>query len=127
MGKRMWSTIISSAIIIGAGAGGVFWIHSYSADQLQAEPRLAVVNAKETETAASSPSSKTAVKKTRKQIIEETQKKVVTIESSSGLLAESLNVSLREEPRAVLVHHARSSKLSPEVCKVRLVALTDHA
>ncbi|MFL0377839.1 trypsin-like peptidase domain-containing protein [Paenibacillus amylolyticus] len=85
MGKRIWSTIISSAIIIGVGAGGVFWIHSYTADQLQAEPRLAVVNAKETETAASKPSSKTVVKKTRKQIIEESQKKVVTIESSSGL------------------------------------------
>lgn len=84
MGKRIWSTIISSAIIIGAGAGGVFWIHSYTADQLQAEPRLAVVNAKETETAASKPSSKTAVKKTRKQIIEESQKKWLQSRVAAG-------------------------------------------
>ncbi|MEK4109456.1 serine protease Do [Paenibacillus sp. DS2363] len=85
MTKRTWSTIISSAIIIGAGAGGVFWIHQHSADQLQDGPRLAVVAAKETENAAATTASKQPVKKTRKQIIEESQKKVVTIESSSGL------------------------------------------
>ncbi|PWW34631.1 MULTISPECIES: S1C family serine protease [Paenibacillus] len=86
MAKRTWSTIISSAIIIGAGAGGVFWIHQYSADQLQdGGPRLAVVTTKETATTTSKPSSQTTVKKTRKQIIEDSQKKVVTIESSSGL------------------------------------------
>ncbi|MEC0125534.1 S1C family serine protease [Paenibacillus pabuli] len=85
MAKRTWSTIISSAIIIAAGAGGVFWIHQHSADQLQDGPRLAVVAAKETETAAAATASKKPEKKTRKQIIEESQKKVVTIESSSGL------------------------------------------
>ena len=58
MGKRIWSTIISSAIIIGAGAGACSGFTSYSADQLQDGPRLAVVNAKETENAASKPSSK---------------------------------------------------------------------
>ena len=77
MTKRTWSTIISSAIIIGAGAGGVFWIHQHSADQLQDGPRLAVVAAKETENAAATTASKQPVKKTRKQIIEESQKKVV--------------------------------------------------
>lgn len=85
MAKRTWSMIISSAIIIGAGAGGVFWIHQHSTDQLQDGPRLAVVAAKETENAAATIASKQPVKKTRKQIIEESQKKVVTIESSSGL------------------------------------------
>ncbi|QOS76950.1 trypsin-like peptidase domain-containing protein [Paenibacillus sp. JNUCC31] len=85
MAKRTWSTIISSAIIIGAGAGGVFWIHQHSVDQLQDGPRLAVVAAKETENAAKTTASKKPEKKTRKQIIEESQKKVVTIESSSGL------------------------------------------
>jgi hypothetical protein len=72
-------------MIIGAGAGGVFWIHQHSTDQLQDGPRLAVVAAKETENAAATIASKQPVKKTRKQIIEESQKKVVTIESSSGL------------------------------------------
>lgn len=85
MTKRTWSTIISCAMIIGAGAGGVFWIHQHSTDQLQDGPRLAVVAAKETENAAATTASKQPVKKTRKQIIEESQKKVVTIESSSGL------------------------------------------
>ena len=85
MAKRTWSTIISCAMIIGAGAGGVFWIHQHSTDQLQDGPRLAVVAAKETENAAATTASKQPVKKTRKQIIEESQKKVVTIESSSGL------------------------------------------
>ncbi|MGC5776440.1 S1C family serine protease [Paenibacillus pabuli] len=85
MAKRTWSTIISSAIIIAAGAGGVFWIHQHSADQLQDGPRLAVAAAKETETAAAATASKKPEKKTRKQIIEESQKKVVTIESGSGL------------------------------------------
>ncbi|MFS0870986.1 S1C family serine protease [Paenibacillus xylanilyticus] len=85
MSKRTWSTIISCAIIIGAGAGGVFWIHQHSEDQLQGGPRLAVVAAKETETTAAKTATGTKVKKTRKQIIEESQKKVVTIESSSGL------------------------------------------
>ncbi|MCP1182244.1 S1C family serine protease [Paenibacillus sp. 1781tsa1] len=85
MAKRTWSTIIASAIIIGAGAGGVFWIHEHSADQLQDGPRLAVVAVKETENAAATTASKQPVKKTRKQIIEESQKKVVTIESSNGL------------------------------------------
>ncbi|MDN4605044.1 trypsin-like peptidase domain-containing protein [Paenibacillus sp. F6_3S_P_1C] len=85
MAKRTWSTIISSAIIISAGAGGVFWIHQHSADQLQDGPRLAVVAAKETENVTATMAAKEPVKKTRKQIIEESQKKVVTIESSSGL------------------------------------------
>ncbi|KOY18029.1 S1C family serine protease [Paenibacillus xylanivorans] len=85
MAKRTWSMIISSAMIIGAGTGGVFWIHQHSADQLQDGPRLAVVAAKETQSAVVTTASKEPEKKTRKQIIEESQKKVVTIESSSGL------------------------------------------
>ncbi|WP_145152633.1 S1C family serine protease [Paenibacillus xylanexedens] len=85
MSKRTWSTILSSAIIIGAGVGGVLWIHQHSADELAVGPRLAVVTAKEVETPQAKSASKTIVKKTRKQIIEESQKKVVTIESSSGL------------------------------------------
>lgn len=82
MAKRTWSTIISCAIIIGAGAGGVFWIHQHSEKQLQGGPRLAVVAAQEEETKTASDSN---VKKTRKQIIEDSQKKVVTIESGIGL------------------------------------------
>lgn len=85
MAKRTWSTIISCAIIIGAGAGGVFWIHQHSEKQLQGGPRLAVVAAQEEETKTAKTASDSNVKKTRKQIIEDSQKKVVTIESGIGL------------------------------------------
>lgn len=85
MAKRTWSTIISCAIIIGAGAGGVFWIHQHSENQLQGGPRLAVVTAQEAETTTAKTASDSNVKKTRKQIIEDSQKKVVTIESGTGL------------------------------------------
>ncbi|MBM6386858.1 MAG: trypsin-like peptidase domain-containing protein [Paenibacillus sp.] len=85
MAKRTWSTIISCAIIIGAGAGGVFWIHQHSEKQLQGGPRLAVVAAQEAETKTAKTASDSKVKKTRKQIIEDSQKKVVTIESGIGL------------------------------------------
>ena len=34
MSKRVWGTIISSAIIIGAGAGGVFWVHQQTTNEL---------------------------------------------------------------------------------------------
>ncbi|WP_337034197.1 S1C family serine protease [Paenibacillus illinoisensis] len=85
MAKRTWSTIISCAIIIGAGAGGVFWIHQHSEKQLQGGPRLAVVAAQEAETETAKTASDSNVKKTRKQIIEDSQKKVVTIESGIGL------------------------------------------
>ncbi|WP_153976989.1 S1C family serine protease [Paenibacillus xylanilyticus] len=85
MAKRTWSTIISCAIIIGAGAGGVFWIHQHSEKQLQGGPRLAVVAAQEAETTTAKTASDSNVKKTRKQIIEDSQKKVVTIESGIGL------------------------------------------
>lgn len=85
MAKRTWSTIISCAIIIGAGAGGVFWIHQHSENQLQGGPRLAVVAAQEVETTTAKTASDSNVKKTRKQIIEDSQKKVVTIESGIGL------------------------------------------
>ncbi|MBY0216117.1 S1C family serine protease [Paenibacillus illinoisensis] len=85
MAKRTWSTIISCAIIIGAGAGGVFWIHQHSEKQLQGGPRLAVVAAQEEETTTAKTASDSNVKKTRKQIIEDSQKKVVTIESGIGL------------------------------------------
>lgn len=85
MAKRTWSTIISCAIIIGAGAGGVFWIHQHSENQLKGGPRLAVVAAQEAETTTAKTASDSNVKKTRKEIIEDSQKKVVTIESGSGL------------------------------------------
>ncbi|GGH68946.1 peptidase S1 [Paenibacillus silvae] len=85
MSKRIWGTIVSSAIIIGAGAGGVFWIHEQVADELAIAPKLAVASSKGTEKPEASTTSNASIKKTRKQIIEDSQKKVVTIESGEGL------------------------------------------
>ncbi|MGQ8874212.1 S1C family serine protease [Paenibacillus sp. TSA_86.1] len=85
MSKRVWGAIISSAVIIGAGAGGVFWIHQHTADELAIVPKLAVASSKQDEKPSAKATSKTTDKKTRKQIIEDSQKKVVTIESSDGL------------------------------------------
>ena len=85
MSKRIWGTIISSAVIIGAGAAGVFYIHHISAQQLERQkPRLAVVPVKEEKGQAKNEST-AAAPKTIKQIIEDSQKKVVTIETGGGL------------------------------------------
>jgi len=85
MSKRIWGTIISSAVIIGAGAAGVFYIHHISAQQLeQQKPRLAVVPVKEEQDQVKKEST-AAAPKTIKKIIEESQKKVVTIETGGGL------------------------------------------
>ncbi|MGF6356192.1 serine protease Do [Paenibacillus sp. 4624] len=85
MSKRVWGTIISSAIIIGAGAGGVFWIHQHTADEMALAPKLAVAFSKQADQPKAKTTSNTTEKKTRKQIIEDSQRKVVTIESSDGL------------------------------------------
>ncbi|MBU5354608.1 S1C family serine protease [Paenibacillus barcinonensis] len=85
MSKRIWGTIVSSAIIIGAGAGGVFWIHEQVADEMAIAPKLAVASSKGTKKPEANTTSNASIKKTRKQIIEDSQKKVVTIESGEGL------------------------------------------
>lgn len=85
MSKKIWGTIVSSAIIIGGGAGGVFWIHQQAVDELAIAPKLAVASSKEVDKSTVANSSNPSNKKTRKQIIEDSQKKVVTIESSDGL------------------------------------------
>ncbi|PYE47687.1 trypsin-like peptidase domain-containing protein [Paenibacillus barcinonensis] len=85
MSKKIWGTIVSSAIIIGGGAGGVFWIHQQAVDELAIAPKLAVASSKEVDKSTVANTSNPSNKKTRKQIIEDSQKKVVTIESSDGL------------------------------------------
>ncbi|CAI6085599.1 hypothetical protein PAECIP112173_04696 [Paenibacillus sp. JJ-100] len=84
MSKRVWGTIISSAIIIGAGAGGVFWIQQHTLDELAIAPKLAVASSKQADQPKAKTMPGTKEKRTRKQIIEDSQKKVVTIESSDG-------------------------------------------
>lgn len=63
MSKRIWGTIVSSAIIIGAGAGGVFWIHEQVADELAIAPKLAVASSKGTEKPEASTTSNASIKK----------------------------------------------------------------
>lgn len=82
MSKAVWISVISSIMILGAGFGGAAWIHQHAEQQLEGKPRLAI--AIELDTVASNVSV-TSVTKTRKEIIEESQKRVVTIETGDGL------------------------------------------
>lgn len=82
MSKGVWASVVASTMILSAGAVGAVWIHSYSEQQLVSGPILAMSPAK-VETGQSIAAN--VEPKTRKQIIEATQKRVVTIESGDGL------------------------------------------
>lgn len=77
--------IIFCVIIIGVGVGGVFWIYQYLEKQLQGGFRLVVVVVQEVEMEIVKIVFDFNVKKICKQIIEDSQKKVVMIESGIGL------------------------------------------
>ncbi|MDQ0194134.1 S1C family serine protease [Paenibacillus wynnii] len=82
MSKIVWASVISGLLILGAGTGGGIWVHQYAAQQLDGEPLLAV----EAEVLEEVQDSTTqAEPMTRKEIIEESQKRVVTIETGGGL------------------------------------------
>lgn len=81
MSKGFWMSTLSCLIIIGLGSGGAYIIHRSAENQLAGQPLLAVQTSAKTVT----PVAKTKPQKTRKEIIEDSQKRVVTIESGSGL------------------------------------------
>ncbi|MFU1798156.1 S1C family serine protease [Paenibacillus azoreducens] len=81
MSKGFWMSTLSCLIIIGLGSGGAYIIHRSAENQLAGQPLLAV----QTSTKTVTPVAKTKPQKTRKEIIEDSQKRVVTIESGSGL------------------------------------------
>jgi serine protease Do len=82
MSKAVWLSAISSLLILGAGAYGGVYIHRNAEQQLDGGPLLASVQAQDTGAAEAAAAS---APKTRKEIIEESQKKVVTIETGDGL------------------------------------------
>lgn len=82
MSKGIWISALACAVILGLGGGGAYFIHRLAEDQLDGQPLLAAAPATAQKTAAAS---KTPAKKTRKEIIEDTQKRVVTIESGDAL------------------------------------------
>lgn len=81
MSKGAWASFVSCIVIVGAGVASGFWIHSHAGDQLTQGPRLMV---SQVETVNTSVQNQTEPK-TKKEIIEASQKVVVTIESASGL------------------------------------------
>ncbi|WP_138493355.1 S1C family serine protease [Paenibacillus pinistramenti] len=81
MSKGLWISTAASLVILGLGGGGSYFIHQSAEKQLNGQPLLAVqTSAKTAETALN-----TQTKKTLKEIIEDSQKRVVTIESGDGL------------------------------------------
>ncbi|MGF7045846.1 hypothetical protein J2T13_000306 [Paenibacillus sp. DS2015] len=92
MSKGIWASIITSVIILGVGSGGAFMIHKSAEQQLNSGPLLAVtpvetvVAQPESNEESNEESSKSDTEpKTRKDIIEASQKLVVTIESEDGI------------------------------------------
>lgn len=81
MSKGAWASFVSCIVIVSAGVASGFWIHSHAGDQLTQGPRLMV---SQVETVNTSVQNQTEPK-TKKEIIEASQKVVVTIESASGL------------------------------------------
>lgn len=89
MSKGAWKSILSCVVILSAGIAGAFWIHNYAGNQLAQKPLLATseVNAANSTdiTNKSNASNNEKQTKTKKEIIEASQKRVVTIESAGGL------------------------------------------
>lgn len=82
MSKGTWISAIACLIILSSGTGGAYLIHQSAESSLDGQPLLAAAK-------SSAQDDKGAVKaaapKTRKAIIEDSQKRVVTIESGDGL------------------------------------------
>lgn len=105
--KGAWKSILSIVVIVCVGFAGAFWIQNYAEDQLTQKPLLAasegkaVSNTDPSNISSTSNTSDTSNKsnksgtsnlsnngkqtKTKKEIIEASQKRVVTIESAGGL------------------------------------------
>lgn len=83
MRKGTAISVFFSMLIIGLGAVGAYGIHLWTERQLSGGPLLATGQVKAQ--AAAAPKTAVNAKKTRKEIIEDSQKRVVTIESGDGL------------------------------------------
>ncbi|WIV18759.1 trypsin-like peptidase domain-containing protein [Paenibacillus polygoni] len=81
MSKGLWISTLTCLTILGLGGGGMYFIHTSAANELNGQPLLALQTS--AETTAMTAEGKT--KKTRKEIIEDSQKRVVTIKSGNSL------------------------------------------
>ncbi|OBZ15155.1 peptidase S1 [Bacillus sp. FJAT-27264] len=81
MSKGIWISTLTCLVLVGLGGGGAYMIHRTAENQLTGQPLLAVQAPVKTTTETT----KTQPAKTRKAIIDDSQKLVVTIESGTGL------------------------------------------
>ncbi|MFC3747095.1 S1C family serine protease [Paenibacillus sp. GCM10012306] len=81
MSKGIWISTLTCLLLVGLGGGGAYMIHRMAENQLTGQPLLAVQAPVKTTTETT----KTQPAKTRKAIIDDSQKLVVTIESGTGL------------------------------------------
>lgn len=82
MSKGIWISSLACLILAGMGGGGAYMIHRSAENQLTGQPLLAVQAPVK---AAAAANVKAQPPKTRKAIIDDSQKRVVTIESGTGL------------------------------------------
>ncbi|WP_019912609.1 S1C family serine protease [Paenibacillus sp. HW567] len=83
MSAKVWVSMLSCLFILGAGTAGAMYIHKSAEQQLDRGPLLAAAPANAAKTTTASVQDKQP--KTRKEIIEASQKRVVTIESGDSL------------------------------------------
>lgn len=83
MSAKVLASVMSCIFIVGAGTIGALWIHKSAEFQLNREPLLAAVTAEAAYTTQDPVQAEQP--KTLKEIIESTQKRVVTIESGDSL------------------------------------------
>lgn len=83
MSAKVWVSMLSCLFILGAGTAGAMYIHKSAEQQLDRGPLLAAAPANTTKTTTASVQDNQP--KTRKEIIEASQKRVVTIESGDSL------------------------------------------
>lgn len=84
MSAKIWASVVSCVLILGAGTVGAMYIHKTVEQQLDQGPLLAAAAQADAPQAAQSPG-QVKQPQTRKEIIESSQKRVVTIESGDSL------------------------------------------
>ena len=81
MSKGVWISTLTCLTLLGLGGGGMYFIHTSTENQLNGQPLLAL----QTSTKNTTTITENKTQKTRKEIIEDSQKRVVTIESGNSL------------------------------------------
>ena len=85
MSAKIWASVLSCVVILGVGSVTALGIHLSAEQQLDRGPLLAAAAVAAAEPADNVQTTQQVQPKTRKEIIESTQKRVVTIESGDSL------------------------------------------